>query len=276
MSTTKKYVENLQKVRFENLSEKTIIETKKVFIDTLGCMIAGTNSPIGKVTIDIFSVFKGKEESSIIGKTDKLPAALAAYINAETCVGPDLSDNYQPKSIIISHPGEAVIPAVLALAEKKDATLKELFTAIVVGYETAGRYAKAIEPRRPEVYSFSPHYTLAAAAGCGRIMKFDTCKMEKNFGVAAALSSLPLTIQMWGFRDRPASWHRDMPGHTNFSAVLASSYADTEFEASHKVFDPEMAFYKIAGSDNYDENCLFENWGKGYVIDEITFKLVPS
>jgi 2-methylcitrate dehydratase PrpD len=273
---TEKYVEQLQKTKFADFSPSTLLETKKAVLDTLGCMLAGINSPIGKATLKVFNGFGGRAESSIIGHSCKLPAAIAAYINAESCVGPDLSDNYQPQSVIISHPGEAVIPAVLALAEKKGSSLEDFYTAVVLGYETAGRYAKAIEPRRAEVYSFSTHYTLAAAAGCGKLLRFSDNQMKNNFGIAAALGSLPVTTQMWGFRDRPASWHRDMPGHTNFSAVIASSYAETDFKASYTVLDPKTQFFKIAGSENYKEEILFENWGENYVIDAITFKEVPS
>lgn len=276
LEVTKKYVEQLQRTNFSDFSTETKIEVKKAVLDTMGCMLAGIKSPIGKATLKVFEDFGGRAESSVVGSRGKMPAAVAAFINGETCVGPDLSDNYQPKSVIISHPGEAVIPAVLALSEKHGSILKDFYTAVILGYETAGRYAKAIEPRRTEIYSFSTHYTLAAAAACGKLMGFSNYQMEKNLGIAAAMGSLPITAPMWGFRERPASWHRDMPGFSNFAAVVASSYAETDFEASHKVFDPETKYYKIAGSEEYNEEMLFEGWGKAFVIDKITFKQVPS
>ena len=273
---TSEFMRQVQRTSFDGFSEKTIRETKKALIDTIGCMLAGTRSPIGKATMEVFEGFGGQPESSVIGSKRKVPVAIAAYINAETCVGPDLSDNYQPESVILSHPGEAVIPAVLALGEKKGCTLRDLYTAVVVGYETAGRYALAIEPRRPEVYSFSTHYTLAAAVGCGKILGFSDEEMEKNLGMAGALASLPVTGQMWGFRKRPASWHRDMPGHSNFSAVIASQYIRAGFEGSRSLLDPETEFYKIAGSDHFNPDHLFKDWGKKYVIGELTFKQVPT
>lgn len=273
---TKDFVRQVQKTSFEDFSERTLHETKKAVIDTIGCILAGTKSPIGKATMEVFEGFGGRPESSVVGSARKVPAAIAAYINAEACVGPDLSDNYQPESVIISHPGEAVIPAVLALAERDGRTLKDLYTAVVLGYETAGRYAMSIEPRRPEVYSFSTHYTLAAAVGCGKILDFSEVEMERNLGIAGALASLPVTAQMWGFRKRPASWHRDMPGHSNFSAVIASQYVKTGFESSHALLDPETEFYKIAGSDNFNPDHLLKGWGERYVIDELTFKQIPT
>lgn len=275
-SVTDRFVEQVYGISFSSFSEKTVKEAKKALVDTLGCMIAGVRSEIGKATMQVFSSYDGENESSVLGAKRKLPAALAAYINGETCVGPDLSDNYQPESIILSHPGEAVIPPVLALAERRNASLKELLVAIIAGYEMDGRYAWAIEPRKPGVYSFSTHYTLAGAVGCGKILNFDPYKMKKNLGIAGALASLPVTSPMWGFRDRPASWHRDMPGHTSFSAVVASSYAQTSFEGTRRLLDPDVEFYKLAGSDNYDTERLFKNWGEEWVIESITYKQIPS
>ena len=101
---TSEFMLQVQRTSFDGFSEKTLHETKKAVIDTIGCMLAGTRSPIGKATMEVFEGFGGQPESSVIGSTRKVPAAIAAYINAETCVGPDLSDNYQPESVILSHP----------------------------------------------------------------------------------------------------------------------------------------------------------------------------
>ena len=273
---TDAFIEKVQRMNLEELDESVVREAKKAVLDTIACMIVGTNSDIGKATMEVFSEFGGKEEAMIVGRGKKYPAAISAYINAETCVGPDLSDNYQPDSIIISHPGEAVVPPVLAVAERENATLGDFLVAVIAGYELAGRYARAIEPRRPEVYSFSTHYTIAGALGCAKLLRFDDRRMKTTLGVAGALGSLPVTSPMWGFRERPASWHRDMPGHSSFSAVLASQYAQTDFQACRRLLDPEIAFYKLAGSENYDPNLLVENWGGGWVIENITYKKIPS
>lgn len=273
---TKEYISKVYETSFSDFTEKTLYETKRAVVDTIGCMLAGTKSAIGKATMDVFKSMGGEQESSVIGTSLKFPAAIAAYINAETCVGPDLSDNYQPESVIISHPGEAVIPAVMAIAEKNNCSIGDFYTAVILGYETAGRYAKAIEPRRPEVYSFSTHYTLGAAIGCGKVLGFSIEEMEKNLGMAGALASLPVTAPMWGFRNRPATWHRDMPGHSNFSAIIAAQYIKAGFEGYRELLEEETKFYKIAGSENYNPTILLDKWGEGYVIDELTFKPVPT
>lgn len=275
---TKRYVEQILDTEFKDFTQKTIEETKKAFLDTIGCIIAGSQSPIGKSAFQALGGMGGSEEATVIGDGMKLPAPIAAYINGQFSVGPDLSDNYKPESIIISHPGEAVFPPVLALAEKTGATLRDVFVAVVLGYETAGRYAHALEPRRPEVYSFTTQYTLAAGLGCGKLLRFDENTLINALGIAGTLSPLPVTMPMWGFREeqRPASWHRDMPGHSSFAAVVACMFAMTDFKATSFLLDEETEYYKIAGSDIYHPELLFENWGKKWVIDTITYKSIPS
>ncbi len=258
--------------------QNTIEETKKAIIDTVGCMIAGVQSPIGKTAIEVLGTFGGREEATVLGDGRKLPAPIAAYVTGQCAMGPDLSDNYKPGSIIISHPGEGIVPAVFAMAEKTDATLEQVFRATILGYETACRYAEAIEPRRPEVYSFSTHYALAAGIACAQLLGFDEDQTINVLGIAGTLAPLPVTMAMWGFREsqRPASWHRDMPGHACFAGVMAALFAQTEFKASHLLFENQTNYYKIAGSDNYNPEKLFENWGKQFAIDAITYKAIPS
>jgi len=275
---TKRYVNQIRDTNFKDFTHETIEETKKAFLDTIGCIIAGSRSPIGKSAFQVLGEMGGSEEATVIGEGIKLPAPVAAYINGQFSVGPDLSDNYKPGSIIISHPGEAVFPPVLALAEKTGATLRDVFVAVILGYETAGRYAHAIEPRRPEVYSFTTHYTLAAGIGCGKLLGFDERTLINALGMAGTLSPLPVTMPMWGFKEsqRPASWHRDMPGHSGFAAVVACMFAMTDFKATSFLLDEETAYFKIAGSDTYHPGLLFENWGKKWAIDTITYKSIPS
>lgn len=273
---TKEYIRQVLDTKFDDFSKETIEETKMAILDTVACMIAGTQSPIGKNALEVVGSFGGVEESTVIGDGRKMPAALAAYITGQCSMGPDLSDNYQETSYIISHPGEAVIPAVLALGEKFGASLEDVFTAVILGYETAARFANSIEPRREEVYSFSTHYTLAAAVACAKMLHYDEDRAINTLGIAGTLAPLPVTKLMWGFRDRPASWHRDMPGHSNFAAVMACLFAETDFKGTHLLFEEKTKYYKIAGSDYYKPELLFESWGKKYAIDKITYKAIPS
>jgi 2-methylcitrate dehydratase PrpD len=275
---TKTYIRQIIDMKIENIPESVIKETRRALLDTIGCMVAGVQSPIGKSAIQALGAMGGPKEATVIGDGRKLTAPIAAYINGQCCVGPDLSDNFKPGSIIITHPAEGVIPPVLALAEKTGATLKDLFLAIIAGYETAGRYAHAIEPRRPEVYSFTTHYGVAGGVACAKLLNCEEEKAVNLLGIAGTLAPLPVTIPMWGFREgeRPASWHRDMPGHSSFAVVTAALFADTDFKATHLLLEESTAFYKIAGSDHYRAECLFENWGKSFVLEKITYKSIPS
>lgn len=275
---TKRYVKQVVDMKIGGLPGTVISETRRALLDTCACMIAGVQSPIGNSALQALGGMGGAQEATVIGEGRKLPAPIAAYINGQCCVGPDLSDNYKPDSIIISHPAEAVIPPLFALAEKVDATVEDLILATVAGYETAGRYAQAIEPRRPEVYSFSTHYGVAGGMACAKLLKLSEQESANLLGIAGTLSPLPVTMPMWGFREneRPASWHRDMPGHANFAVLTAALFSGTGFRATNMLLDEAVEFHKIAGSDNYNPGLLFEDWGKRFVIEKISYKSIPS
>jgi len=275
---TKRYVKQVIDMKIEDLGDKVISETRRALLDTVGCMVAGVRSPIGMSALQSLGESGGAQEATVIGDGRRMSAPIAAYINGQCCVGPDLSDNYKKESIIISHPGEGVIPPVLALAEKTDATVEDLILATIAGYETAGRYAHAIEPRRPEVYSFSTHYGVAGGIACAKLLGLGEDESANLLGIAGTLSPLPVTMPMWGFRenDRPASWHRDMPGHAGFASVTAALFSGTDFRATKSLLDEHIEFYKIAGSDNYNPELLFEGWGEHFVVERLSYKSIPS
>lgn len=273
---TREYIKQIINTDYSDIKKRTLEEARLAILDAVGCIIGGTQSPIGKSAIQVLGGLGGLEEATVIGTGKKMPAPLAAYITGQCCVGPDLSDNYMESSYIISHPGEAVMPAILALGEKTGANLEDVIMAMIIGYETAARYANAIEPRREEVYSFSTHYTLAAAMACAKMLHYNEDKSINVLGIAGTLAPLPVTGLMWGFRERPASWHRDMPGHSNFAAVMSCLFAETDFTATRHLLEEKTKYYKIAGSDHYNPEWLFKSWGENYAIEKVTYKSIPS
>ena len=77
---TDAFIEKVQRMNLEELDESVVREAKKAVLDTIACMIVGTNSDIGKATMEVFSEFGGKEEAMIVGRGKKYPAAISAYI----------------------------------------------------------------------------------------------------------------------------------------------------------------------------------------------------
>ena len=91
----------------------------------------GWNQPF-KPLIELVTDAGGKEDASILGFGGRVPAAAAAFANGTLAHGLDF-DSQTPWG---AHPDSSLVPALLALAERKgDVTGKELITAVAIGQE---------------------------------------------------------------------------------------------------------------------------------------------
>src|SRR5215471_11681811 len=111
-------------------------KAKHHLLDTLGAMISGAKLRPGELAIRYVHAQGGTAEASVPGSdvvTSAVNAALAGGITAHA----DETDDSHPESF--SHPGCAVVPAALAMAERERRSGRDLLRAIVFGYDLAAR-----------------------------------------------------------------------------------------------------------------------------------------
>jgi len=85
-----------------------------------------------------------------------------------------------------SHPAAPIAPAILALAEQRPVSGRDLIAALVVGVEAECRIGKAVSPSH---YEIGWHITgttgvFGAAAATGRLLGLDERQMAWALGLA--------------------------------------------------------------------------------------------
>jgi len=99
-----------------------------------------------------------------------------------------------------NHPGTAVIPAALAIAESLGLGGRQVIEAVVAGYEVAGRTAAAVHPHHT-LSGFLPTGTcgaFGAAAAASRLMGHDGEAMLNSLGNAGYLLPLSMAEHLMG------------------------------------------------------------------------------
>lgn len=143
-------------------------KAKHHLLDTLAAMISGTRLPAGQQAIAYARESGGRRESLLPGTT-LLSNALTVALAGGMCAHADeTDDSHEPANI---HPGCAIIPAALAMAEREQRNGLELLRAIVLGYDIACRVMLALGPltlraRGHASHSIGGTFGAAAAAGC--------------------------------------------------------------------------------------------------------------
>jgi 2-methylcitrate dehydratase PrpD len=171
-------------LRWEDTPEPARAVARQCLLDYLGVAVAGAGEPLVRMLFDEMREAGGAEQTSVIGHGTRLPILSAALVNGAAAHALDYDD---VNVAMPGHPSVAILPGLLALAELKRASGRELGTAFVAGYETACRIGAALQPGH---YDLGFHATatlgcIAVAAACARLLGLPPPASAAALGIAA-------------------------------------------------------------------------------------------
>jgi 2-methylcitrate dehydratase PrpD len=145
-----------------------VIEKAKFHIlDTFAAIVSGSRLLPGIKAVEFARMQGGAPEALVLG-TDLLTNVMtAAFANGMAAHADETDDSHKESR---SHPGCAVVPAALALAERNDLGGAALIKAVVLGYDIGSRVTPALGTQAlyeggHSTHSFAPVFGAAAAAG---------------------------------------------------------------------------------------------------------------
>ncbi|HYM18610.1 MAG TPA: MmgE/PrpD family protein [Micropepsaceae bacterium] len=148
-------------------------KARQHILDTVAAMISGSHLVPGRLAIEYVAALGGTRQSSIVGTRLLTSPVHAALANGMLAHADETDDSHAPSR---THPGCAVIPAALGVAEAKNANGDQLIKAVVLGYDVASRINYALGPDALAAQSRSTHSvggTFGAGAAAGALLKLD-------------------------------------------------------------------------------------------------------
>jgi 2-methylcitrate dehydratase PrpD len=150
------------------LPDEVTEKTKRHVLDTFAAMISGSVLPPGRAALNFAIEYGGREVATVVASqllTGPIEAALTNAMLAHA----DETDDSHPGSQ--SHPGCAVIPAVLAAGERFGISGEHFLRAVTLGYDVGTRFTIIVGERyesetHRSTHSIAPLFGAAAAAGC--------------------------------------------------------------------------------------------------------------
>jgi 2-methylcitrate dehydratase PrpD len=122
------------------LPDDVVEKVKHHVLDTLGAMISGADLPPGVAAIRFARSYGGKPVSTVAGSNIVCGSIEAALTNGMLAHSDETDDSHAPSQ---SHPGCAVVPAALALAEQFEIHGRLLLRAVALGYDVGTRIMMA-------------------------------------------------------------------------------------------------------------------------------------
>ena len=186
MTVTRQLAMRAAALRFGDLSAEDVAAGKRLLLDGLGCLIAGTVGPTGKSAADMVTMLGATGEASTIftGMT-RGTARDAAFVNGVTLYSVGLNDLHEKSG---AHPGGCVIPVLLAIGEWKNSPGGDVLAAMAGGYEVGARIGGAISSthRKRGFHPTGTVGTFSATASAGRLLGLNGEQMACAFGIAGS------------------------------------------------------------------------------------------
>ncbi|MGG5818565.1 MmgE/PrpD family protein [Falsiroseomonas sp. HW251] len=171
------------------LAEDVERKTRLHLLDSIAAIVSGTQLAAGLLGSRFAASMGGVEEALAVGARVLLPAAQAAFANAMAAHGDETDDSHLAGRC---HPGCAVVPAALAVAERENADGAALLRAVALGYDVCVRVNVALGFPSPAKAKHSTHSigpAFGAAAAAGVLLRLDARQMRHLLSYAAQQAS---------------------------------------------------------------------------------------
>src|SRR4051794_29211279 len=201
----------------------------------------------------------------------KVPVAEAARVNAMLSDAA-ASDDSDLRNIV--HAGTALTATSLAVAERTHATGEEVLTAMVVGYEAAGRISEAITPGfRRQGFHGCLGAVFAAAAAAARLLRLDAGGMAQSIAIAAtSIGGLATAADTSTARE----YHAGLAVLLGCNAALAAQHG---YHAEEAILETPKGFFEAFGGVNGAAAAktatadLGASWD---IVTDMAIKLMPG
>ena len=231
------------RIRWADLSGEEQDRVRELVLDLLGVAIAGSRAASSRPVVEVAQRLGGQGRASLIGGRGATSAVWAALANGTAAHAIEMDDVTTESSL---HPGVAVIPAALALAEELDSSPTAFLEAVVAGYEVTMRVGNALNPASAYARGFHPTGvagTFGAAMAACRLLGLDVERSTHALGIAGTLTSGSLEYLSDG------AWTKRLnPGWAGHAGITAALLARAGFTGPASVFEGRLgvlhAFYR--------------------------------
>lgn len=177
-------VDELSQVASETMPASAVAHTKGRLLDYLGVSLAGSRMIRDKGNSLLDALGNTSGPCTVIGFQRRTSMLQAALLNGLSSHVAELDDG---ERFAMLHPGAPVISALLAVAEARGLTGRELILGMVVGYEATVRTGRAMQPAIKEAgyHATGICGTLGTAVGVAAALGYSREQLKSALSAAA-------------------------------------------------------------------------------------------
>jgi 2-methylcitrate dehydratase PrpD len=261
-SVTPDLIRYMAKARTSPIPSPVLVKVKHHILDTIAAMVSGTTINPGKFAIRYIAQQGGNPEAQVVGSQIVTSAINAALANGMLAHSDETDDSNGSAGI---HPGCAVIPAALAMAERENANGEAFIRAVVLGYDIGSRTTKALgrdAMRARNHLPFSIGGTLGATAAAGCLARLNEEQLRHLLSCGAQQASGVMTYARDTEHVEKAFIFGGMPAR---NGVTAATMLQNGYTGVYDVFDGDGNFL-LAYADAAKAQELTAELGSRYEV----------
>lgn len=255
----------LNRTRYADLPPRAIEHAKMILASSLASAAPGSLIDSARILRDLIKARGGRPEATVWFDGAKVPAAVAARVNAALS---DASASDDSDIRNTAHYGTTLAATGLAIAERTGATGQELLGALVVGYEAAGRIGEARQGGRGGLHA-SQLVAFGGAVATAKLLRLTDEQMAHALGLVATT--------MGGLAVGTNSWAREYMGATAAATAVDAAEAAARGYTVSDLLGERGGFVDVFGGGPGAVRLLTDDLGKQWDIEEfLAIKLWPG
>jgi 2-methylcitrate dehydratase PrpD len=272
MTVARQLAEFLTATSTDDLPPQAIDHAAMLIASTIASAACGAGLQSSRIIRELARERGGRQDASLwFDARAKLPVADAAQVNA-VMSDAAASDDSDLRNII--HAGTPLTAASLAIAERNGADGEAVLTAMVCGYEAAGRISEAITPGfRNRGFHGCLGAIFAASVAAGRLLQLDAPGMAQAIALSAtSIGGLAAAANTSVARE----YHAGLAAMLGVNAALA---AQRGYLAEESILESRGGFFEaFGGVDGATAGAVATaDVGRSWdIITDMAIKLVPG
>ncbi|HSS66584.1 MAG TPA: MmgE/PrpD family protein, partial [Gammaproteobacteria bacterium] len=232
---------------------EALAAARTAITDTLAVMLLGASDDATRILLQTPGIADGGGPCVVAGTPLKRAPLDATLLNGVAAHAHDFDDFTQEFG---GHPSVPVLPPLLALADSREVSGRDLLRAFIVGVEAETRIALGVHFHHYEK-GWHPTSTLGvfgAAAACAFLMGLNARQTATALCIAASLSC--------GIKANFGTMSKPLHvGHCARNGLFAALLAEGGFSANLAAFEAPQGFLNVFnGPGRYDVDRMLGSW----------------
>jgi 2-methylcitrate dehydratase PrpD len=272
MTVARQLAEFLTATSTADLPQQALDNAAMLIASTIASAACGASLDSARIIRSLARDRGGRPDASLWFETGtRLPVAEAAQANA---VASDAaaSDDSDLRNIV--HAGTPLTATSLAIAERNGADGTAVLTAMVLGYEAAGRISEAITPGfRNRGFHGCLGAIFAATVAAGRLLRLDAAQLAQAIALSAtSIGGLAKAADTSVARE----YHAGLATMLGINTALAALRG---YRAEDRILETPKGFFEAFGGVEGANAAAVATAGLGDswdIMTDMAIKLVPG